>query len=122
MAALTQEQLFLLARHQRGIGRLLSRSRIDPSKVLVIIAHVECTVGRGFLEAGVVPVPTRSSVVLPMGIEAASVVVPAVLDPEVLRGAARHGATALVVFGREGPPGLTFERFTAEHRSGAEGS
>jgi len=111
VASLTQEHLALLTRHRLGVGRLIARSRVEPQRLLVIIAHVESAVGQGFIEAGLFPATGRTSIVVPTGFEAARTFVPALLDPEVIERAARHGATAVVIFGREGPPGITFERF-----------
>jgi hypothetical protein len=108
---MNQEHLALVARHRGGIGKLMARSRIEPSKVLVIIAHVESPVGRSFVEAGVAPASGRSSLVVPTNIEAASMFADALADPEVKDGVERHLATAVLVFDRAGSVGVTFERF-----------
>jgi hypothetical protein len=83
VAGLNQEHVALLARHRDGIGRLMARSRIEPSKVIVIIAHVESTVGKSFIEAGLVPAPGRSSLYVPTGIEAARLFTDLLDHPEV---------------------------------------
>lgn len=114
MAGLNQEHLALLARHREGIGRLMARSNIDPSKVIVVIAHVESTVGGSFIEAGLVPAPGRSSLVVPTGIEAARLFTDLLDHPEVRLLAEKHGATAVLVFDRVGKVGITFEQFTSQ--------
>ncbi len=114
MAALNRDHLALLARHRDGIGRLLSRSQIDPSKLVVIIAHVESTVGKSFIEAGLAPAPGRSSLVVPTGIEAAKMFTNLLDHPEVRLLAEKHRATAILVFDRLGTVGITFERFTSQ--------
>lgn len=111
MAQLSQEHLALVARHRDGIARLMARSQIDPSKLLVIIAHVESTVGRSFVEAGLVPAPGRSSICVPTGIEAAKMFTNLLDHPEVKLLAERHRATAILVFDRDGKVGITFEQF-----------
>ena len=112
MAQLNQEHLALLARHRDGIGRLMARSRIEPSKLVILIAHVESTVGGSFIEAGLVPALGRSSLVVPTGIEAAKMFTDLLDHPEVKLLAEKHRATAILVFDREGKVGITFEQFT----------
>lgn len=114
MAGLNQEHLALLARHRDGIGRLLSRSQIDPSKLVVIIAHVESTVGKSFIEAGLAPAPGRSSLVVPTGIEAAKMFTNVLEQPEVKLLAERHHATAILIFDHLGKVGITFEQFARQ--------
>lgn len=114
MAKLNQEHLALLARHRDGIGRLMARSRIEPSKLVVIIASLESPVGRSFVEAGLVPAPGRSSICVPTGIEAAEMFTDLLGHPEVKLLAERHRATAILVFDREGKVGITFEQFASQ--------
>lgn len=112
MAQLNQEHLTLVARHRDGIGRLMARSQIEPSKLVILIAHVESPVGRSFIEAGLVPAPGRSSLCVPTGIEAAKLFTDLLNHPEVKLLAEKHRATAILMFDREGKVGITFEQFT----------
>lgn len=112
MAGLSQEHLTLVARHRDGIARLMARSRIDISKIVILIAHVESTVGKSFIDAGLVPAPGRRSLVVPTGIEAAKMFTNLLGHPEVRLLAEKHRATAILVFDRYGKVGITFERFT----------
>jgi hypothetical protein len=89
----------------------MARSRIEPSKVIVIIAHVESTVGKSFVEAGLAPAPGRSSLCVPTGIEAARLFTGLLDHPEVKLLAEKHRATAILVFDRLGKVGITFEQF-----------
>lgn len=114
MALLNQEHLALLARHRDGIGRLMARSRIDPSKLAILIAHVESPVGKSFIEAGLAPAPGRSSLVVPTGIEAAKMFTDLLDQPEVKLLAEKHRATPILVFDRLGKAGVTFEQFTSQ--------
>jgi len=114
MAGLNQEHLALLARHRGGIARLMARSRIDPTRVVVIIAHVESTVGKNFIAAGLEPAPKRSSVCVPTGLEAAKMFTDLLDHPEVRMLAEKHRATAILVLDREGKVGITFEQFAVE--------
>jgi hypothetical protein len=114
VAGLNQEHLALLARHREGIGRLMARSRIEPSKLVVIIAHVESPVGKSFIEAGLVPGSGRSSLCVPTGIEAARLFTDLLDHPEVKLLAEKHRATAILVFDRLGKVGITFEQFTSQ--------
>lgn len=111
MAKLNQEHLALVARHRGGIGLLMARSRIDTSKIVVLIAHIESRVGRSFIEAGLVPAPGRSSLCVPTGIEAAKLFTDLLDHPEVKLLAEKHRATAILMFDREGEVGITFENF-----------
>lgn len=111
MPGLNQNHLALLARHRDGIGRLMARSKIDPSKLVILIAHVESTVGKSFIDAGLVPAPGRSSLVVPTGIEAAKMFTDLLDQPEVRLLAEKHGTTAILVFDREGKVGISFEKF-----------
>lgn len=111
MAALTQDMVALVARHHGGIARLLGRARIEPSKIVVLIAHVESPVGRSFVQAGLVPAPGRSSICVPTGIEAAKMFTDLLEQPEVKLLAERHHATAILVFDSRGKVGITFENF-----------
>lgn len=113
MAGLNQEHLALLARHRDGIGRLMARSQIYPSKVVVIIAHVESPVGKSFIEAGLVPAQGRSSLAVPTGIEAARMFTKLLDHPEVKLLAEKHQATVILVFDRNGRVGITFEQFAS---------
>lgn len=114
MAKLNQEHLALLARHRDGIGRLMARSRIEPSKLVVIIASLESPVGRSFVEAGLVPAPGRSSLCVPTGIEAAKMFTDLLDHPEVKLLAEKHRATAILVFDSAGGVGITFEQFMSQ--------
>jgi len=89
----------------------MARSRIEPSKLVILIAHVESTVGGSFIEAGLVPALGRSSLVVPTGIEAAKMFTDLLDHPEVKLLAEKHRATAILVFDREGKVGITFEQF-----------
>lgn len=89
----------------------MARSRIEHSKLVILIAHVESTVGRSFIEAGLVPAPGRSSLAVPTGIEAAKMFTDLLDHPEVRLLAGKHGATAILVFDRLGKVGITFENF-----------
>ncbi|GMV15482.1 MAG: hypothetical protein AMXMBFR56_37060 [Polyangiaceae bacterium] len=111
MAQLNQDHLALLARHRDGIGRLMARSQIDPSKIVVLIAHLASPVGKSFIEAGLVPAHGRSSLVVPTGIEAAKMFTNLLDHPEVRLLAEKHRATAILVFDRRGKVGITFENF-----------
>lgn len=111
MAQLNQEHLALVAKHRDGIARLMARSRIDCSKLIVIIASLECPVGKSFVEAGLVPAPGRSSICVPTGIEAAKMFTNLLDHPEVRLLTERHRATAILVFDRDGNVGITFEQF-----------
>jgi len=110
-AALTEEMVALVARHRRGIGRLLARSLMPPERVLVIIARVESAVGRSFLAAGLQPAPGRQSLAIPTDLAAARMFTDALDQPEVRVLTETHGATPLLVFDSEGRVGVTFERF-----------
>lgn len=77
----------------------------------MIIAHVESPVGKSFLDAGLVPAPGRTSIVIPTGIEAAKQFTDVLDHPDVKRLAQVHHATALLVFDRNGDAGITFEQF-----------
>jgi hypothetical protein len=90
---------------------LLARSRIDPSKLVIIVAHVESPVGRIMIDAGVPVPPGRSSVVIPTSRETASLYTDVFEQAEVRELAEKHGATAILVFDQEGNVGITFERF-----------
>lgn len=114
MAQLDQEHLALVAKHREGIARLMARSRIEPSKLVILIAHVESTVGKSFVEAGLVPAPGRSSLVVPTGIEAAKMFTELLDHPEVRLLAEKHGATAILVFDRNNRVGITFEQFAGQ--------
>lgn len=111
MAQLSQEHLALVAKHRDGIARLMARSRIDCSKIIVIIASLESPVGRRFIEAGLVPAPGRTSLCVPTGIEAAKMFTNLLDHPEVRLLTEKHRATAILVFDREGKVGITFEQF-----------
>lgn len=114
MAGLNQEHLALVAKHREGIARLMARSRIDSSKIIVIIASLGSPVGKSFIEAGLAPAPGRSSLVVPTGIEAAKMFTNVLEQPEVKLLAEKHRATAILVFDREGKVGITFEQFVSQ--------
>lgn len=79
-----------------------------------MIAHVESSVGKSFIEAGLVPAPGRASLCVPTGIEAATLFTDLLDHPEVKLLAEKHGAMAIVVFDRYGKVGITFEQFARQ--------
>lgn len=92
----------------------MARSRLDPSKIIVMIASLESPVGKSFIEAGLVPAHGRSSLAVPAGIEAAKMFTTLLDVPEVKLLAEKHGATAILVFDSLGRVGITFEQFASQ--------
>jgi len=92
----------------------MARSQVDPSKLVILIAHAESTVGKSFVGAGLAPAPGRSSLAVPTGIEAAKMFTDLLDQPEVKLLVEKHRATAILVFDREGKVGITFEQFLSQ--------
>lgn len=78
------------------------------------IAHVESPVGRVLVEAGMVPVRGRLSLVFPTTIEAAPMIAEVLGHPEIRRMNDQYRATTLVVFDSVGGLGVTFERYSGD--------
>lgn len=108
-----QENLQLLARHVDGVRRLLARSKIEPSKLIIVIAHADTAVGRALIAAGLPIRPGRSSLCVPVGVDSAMMFAELLDLPEVKLLGEKHSATPVVIVGRSKVE-VAFERFVVD--------